>query len=460
MPSRIKNFFLSFSFRAGAVFFIALCTTLVGLRIQTYYRSLYMSYADVRARIDAHASDIDQGISRYGARYAKYLVHAILQDTSDKRLYLLFKDGKNLTGNLTAWPPEVDPKATWQDTFIAQPDGSPPLHLLIRITTYKHRRYVLLTGYNLQRVDILRSALLRVAISNVLLSLFMSFLISIIVVWLINRYLQGINRVAGRVMGGQLQTRVPVSGTGDQFDKLSANINGMLDWIVVLLGTVRDSTNAIAHDMRTPLSRHRLELSALADDPALPEKTREKIAAAVTRVDDIVEMFDDILSIARAESRSGAELFAPFDIAETVSDVIEFYAALIEEKSLSLATDLPAWPVKMTGDKQLITQAIVNLLDNAVKYTPQKGHISVTLKESDGRVAIIIADNGPGIPAQFLDKAKERFFRVDESRNTPGTGLGLSLANAVAGLHHGTLVLEDNQPGLRVTLTLANEAVE
>ncbi|MBU6475783.1 MAG: HAMP domain-containing histidine kinase, partial [Alphaproteobacteria bacterium] len=201
-----------------------------------------------------------------------------------------------------------------------------------------------------------------------------------------------------------------------------------------------------------------------AEDPALPEKTREKIAAAVMRVDGIVEMFDDILSIARAESRSGAELFAPFDVAETVGDVIEFYAALVEEKSLSLAANLPAWPVKMTGDKQLVTQAVVNLLDNAIKYTPEGGHIHVTLKEADGRISpvitIIIADDGPGIPERFLDKAKERFFRVDESRNTPGTGLGLSLANAVAGLHHGALLLEDNSPGLRATLTLTSAAAE
>ncbi|MBU6476037.1 MAG: HAMP domain-containing protein, partial [Alphaproteobacteria bacterium] len=271
------------------IFFIALCTTLVALRVQTYYRSLYMSYADIRALINAHASDIDQGVERYGAPYAKYLVHAILQDTEDKRLYLLFRDGKSLTGNLPAWPPEVDLKATWQDIFVAQPDGAPPLHLLVKIAAYRHRRYMLLTGYDLQRVDILRNTLLRVTISNVLFSLFMSFVISILVVWLINRYLQGINRAAGRVMGGQLHTRVPVSGANDQFDKLSANINAMLDWIVTLLGTVRDSTNAIAHDMRTPLSRHRLELRALAEDPALPEKTKEKIAAAVMRVDGIVE---------------------------------------------------------------------------------------------------------------------------------------------------------------------------
>ncbi len=455
MPNRIKNLLRSFSFRVGLIFFIALCTTLFLLRVQAYYQSLSTAYEDIRALINAHAEEIDQGIEKYGASYAKYLVHAIIEEAQDKHLYLLFRDGKSLTGNLGAWPTDVDPKATWQEISVPQPDDKPAVHLLVKATSYKHKTYTLLVGYDLQRVDLLRDTLLRVAISNVLLSLFMSFVLSVMVVWLINLYLQRINRAAERVMHGQMQYRVPVSGANDQFDKLSANINGMLDWIAALLGTVKDSTNALAHDMRTPLSRHRLELRALTDDPDLPKKTREKIRDAVKRVDGIVEMFDDILSIAKAESRSGTELFASFNVTETLEDVIEFYASLLEKRSLRLETDLPPQPVRMIGDKQLVTQAIVNILDNAVKYTPEGGRIKVSLRQEGGHIIITIADNGPGIPAQYLDKAKERFFRVDESRNTPGTGLGLSLANAVAGLHHGTLVLEDNTPGLRAVLTVS-----
>ena len=461
MLNRIRNFLRSFSLRVGLIFFVALCTTLIVLRVQAYYQSLSTSYEDIRDLINAHAEEIDQGIEKYGASYAKYLVHAIIEEAEDKHLYLLFRDGKSLTGNLGAWPADVDPKATWQEILIPQGDDKeepkPAIHLLVKISSYKHKTYTLLIGYDLQRVDQLRNTLLRVAISNALLSLFMSFIISVMVVWLINLYLQGINRAAERVMHGQLQYRVPVSGANDQFDKLSANINGMLDWIATLLGTVKDSTNALAHDMRTPLSRHRLELRALTDDPDLPKKTREKINDAVKRVDGIVEMFDDILSIAKAESRSGTELFAPFNITETVEDVTEFYASLLEKKNLRMGMDLPAWPVRMIGDKQLVTQAIVNLLDNAAKYTPEGGEIKVSLRQEAAHIVITIADNGPGIPAQFLDKAKDRFFRVDESRNTPGTGLGLSLANAVAGLHHGTLVLEDNAPGLRAILTVSGD---
>ncbi len=455
MLNRTKNFLRSFSFRVGLIFFIALSTTLIVLRVQTYYQSLSTTYEDIRALINAHAEEIDQGIEKYGASYAKYLVRAVIDDAHDRRLYLLFRDGKSLYGNLDAWPPDIDPKAVWQEIYIPQGTDKPSVHLLVKFNAYKHKTYTLLVGYDLQRVDLLRDTLLRVAISNILLSLLMSFILSVMVIWLINRHLQRINRACEKVMRGQLQYRVSVRGANDQFDKLGANINGMLDWIATLLGTVKDSTNALAHDMRTPLSRHRLELRALIDDKDIPPKAQEKIRDAVTRVDGIVEMFDNILNIARAESRSGTELFAEINVTETVEDVIEFYAALLEEKALRLIPDIPAWPMRMIGDKQLISQAIVNLLDNAVKYTPRGGQIEVSLRQEREFIIVTIADNGPGIPERFLDKAKERFFRVDESRNTPGTGLGLSLVNAVAGLHHGTLVLEDNHPGLRATLTIS-----
>lgn len=458
MLNRIKNLLKSFSFRVGAVFFAALCTTLIVLRVQTYYQSLYTAYDDIRAIINAHAEEMDQGIEKYGAPYAKYLVNAVIEDSHDKRLFLLFRDGKSLSGNIEAWPLDLDPKAVWQEFYLPQGEYKAPLHLLARVNTYKHKTYTLLIGYDLQRVDLLRDTLLKVAISNILLSLFMSFVVSVVVVWLINFYLQSVNRACERVMHGQLEYRIKVSGADDQFDKLGANINGMLDWISALLGTVRDSTNAIAHDMRTPLSRHRLELRALVDNPDIPKKVRDKVREAVTRVDDIVEMFDNILSIAKAESRTGTELFDAFNVTEIVENVIEFYTTLLEEKNIRLAMDLPAWPLRMTGDKQLVMQALANLADNAIKYTPEGGEIQVALRQEGNDIIITLADNGPGIPEHLLEKAKERFFRVDESRNTPGSGLGLSLVNAVAGLHHGSLKLEDNHPGLRVVLTLSGNA--
>ena len=162
MLNRIKNILRSFSFRVGLIFFIALCTTLIVLRVQTYYQSLSTSYEDIRELINAHAEEIDQGIEKYGASYAKYLVHGIIEDSNDKHLYLLFRDGKSLTGNIDVWPTDVDPKATWQEIFVPQVDNKPTVHLLIKVTPYKHKTYTLLIGYDLQRVDLLRDTLLRV----------------------------------------------------------------------------------------------------------------------------------------------------------------------------------------------------------------------------------------------------------------------------------------------------------
>lgn len=455
MLSRIRNNLRSFSFRVGLVFFAALCSTLVMLRAQAHYQALSNAYEDSRAIISAHAGEMERGIEKYGAAYARYLVDAMIEDGYDPRLYLLFREGKTLYGNLDEWPPGLDPESAWQEVFVTPIDADEPVHLLVKVSIDKAKDQALLIGYDLQSADLMRRTLLRVAVGNVLLSLVVSFIVSAAVVWLINLHLRRVNRVVARVMSGDLGSRIGVSGADDQFDRLGANVNAMLDWIAALLGTVRDSSNALAHDMRTPLSRHRLALGALADDPELPAKTRGKIREAASRVDGIVRMFDDILSIAKAESRSGTELFAEFDLAETAEDVIDFYAALMEEKQIGLVTDLPAAPVIVTGDRQLVAQAILNLLDNAVKYTAAGGDVSVAVREVEGVVSVIVEDRGPGIPDALLEKVKERFFRVDESRGTPGTGLGLSLANAVAGLHHGALTLGAREGGgLRAVLTI------
>jgi signal transduction histidine kinase len=286
------------------------------------------------------------------------------------------------------------------------------------------------------------------------LAFMVSLAISFFLVWLLNRHFRRFNTACDRVMAGDVTHRIKAYGTGDEFDRLALNINRMLDWNSTLIATAKDAGNAIAHDMRTPLSRLRLELRALSDHSALDEKTRAQIMEQVGRVDALVEMFDNILNIAKAESRSSAELFEPVDMTQMVRDVLEFYQTIIEGKRITLSIDLPATPLVLKGDKQLLGQAIVNLLDNACKYTRKDGRIEISLQEKGDDILFIIADNGVGIPSELLEKAKERFFRVDASRHTAGHGLGLSIVNAVAFLHRGDLLLEDNAPGLKATLIL------
>lgn len=445
-----RNLFRTFSFRAGLILFVVLSVVFVVLRILIYQQSVLAARADIHAIINAHVEEIGEGMARNGAPYVANLVDAIVQETDDPRLYIGFRNGTAQSGNLKTWPVLRD-RAGWRETLVPRDDGKPPLHLAIRAIRYPDRS-VLLVGYALERVDQLRKTLFKTLMENVALSFVLSFLLSVALVTLLNRHLRQTNASFAKVMSGNLAHRVPVRASFDQFDRLGANFNRMMDWINSLIETARDSGNALAHDLRTPMSRHRLELRALSDHPGLPKELRDRLIESIGRVDSLVAMFDSILAIAKAESRTATELFEPVDLAKLASDVIEFYEPLLEAKRLTLSKSVPASAVMLNGDKQLLGQAIVNLVDNAVKYTPDGGRIEVNLTANPREIRLAVADNGPGIPAALRDRAKERFYRLDASRSGDGTGLGLSLVSAVAKLHLGELVLDDNLPGLRALL--------
>ncbi len=446
-----RNLFRTFSFRAGLLLFVVLSAVFIVLRIFIYHQSVQTAYADIRSLINAHVEEIGEGMVRNGAPYVANLVDAIVQETGDPRLYILFRSGHALAGNLKPSPALRDSPG-WHEARVPRSDDKPPLHLVIRAIRYPDRS-LLLVGYELERVDQARSTLFRTLLVNVALSFILSLLLSVALVLLLNRHLRQTNASFARVMSGNLAHRVPVRASFDQFDRLGANFNRMMDWINSLIETARDSGNALAHDLRTPLSRHRLELRALSDHhPALPKELRDRLIESIGRVDSLVAMFDSILAIAKAESRTATELFEPVDVARLANDVLEFYEPLLEAKRLTLTRSVPASAVMLKGDKQLLGQAIVNLVDNAVKYTPDGGTIAVTLAAHAREIRFSVADNGPGIPAALRDKAKERFFRLDASRSGEGAGLGLSLVNAVAHLHRGDLLLAGNQPGLKAEL--------
>jgi signal transduction histidine kinase len=216
---------------------------------------------------------------------------------------------------------------------------------------------------------------------------------------------------------------------------------------------VRHVSNAIAHDLRTPVTRARARL----EDAALHATTREEMQAAIDRataeLDGIVAVFEALLRISEIEAGSRRAAFAPFDLAPVLQDLDELYRAVAEDKDLVLNTRI-AGPLPILGDRELIQQAVVNLLDNAIKFSPPLTMILFKARLIDGVVQIIIADHGPGIAEEDRARATERFFRAEAARNTAGSGLGLALVAAVAQLHNGTLHLQDNHPGLRAVISI------
>jgi hypothetical protein len=270
---------------------------------------------------------------------------------------------------------------------------------------------------------------------------------------LFRRTLANVSATATAIAAGDFAQRVKLSGRGDEFDQLAETINDMLDRIGRLMDGVRQVSNAIAHDLRTPITRARTRLEDAGLHAHSPEELRAAIERATADLDGIVAVFQALLRIAEIEAGSRRSAFARFDLAPLLADVAELYGAVAEDKQVALEVDaqdhLPAY-----GDRELVQQAVANLVDNAVKFSPPEGHVRLRASATPGGVEIVVADEGPGIPAADRARAIERFFRGEAARSTPGAGLGLALVQAVAQLHQGSLRLDDAGPGLRAALTL------
>ena len=451
-----RRLFHSFSFRAGLLIFVAFCTVLLSLRMMIYYQAVRNTEQDIKAIILAHSVDIRDNIGKYNSFYAKEYIRGLLADLHDPHFFIAFYDRGLAAGNLYAWPYRKNTPRGWVEFALPQahPDpNAPPRQLIANITHYADGR-MLLVGYDLSRLQLLKATLGLTLAENVAISFAVAFLVSLLLIYLLNRHMRHLNQTCQRIMQGELAHRVKLSGADDEFERLAANINAMLDRNTVLLHVVQDSTNALAHDMRTPLSRLRNTLQQTLDQPNLPAATEEGLSEAMEHTDGLVHMFENLLQIAKAESRADMQSFQDFDLSALVQNVTDFYATFLEDKKQILQVQLSPTPVTFRGDQQLIAQAVSNLLDNAVKYTPLKGTITVSVTTENHHITCIIADNGPGIPEAYREKVKARFFRLDESRHEAGTGLGMSLADAVAKLHNGELRLEDNAPGLRAILIL------
>jgi signal transduction histidine kinase len=260
------------------------------------------------------------------------------------------------------------------------------------------------------------------------------------------------------VMGGELGRRMPVRGTGDEFDRLAQRLNAMLDQIQKLVESSRHTGNAIAHDLRSPLTRLRNRLELALSKPLSEDAANETLGTTLSEVDRVLDTFNAILRLARLDAGSEGTL-ARMDLSGLAEELAELFDPACEEANLSFKSQV-AKNLVILGDKDLIGQALANLLDNAVKYTPSGGAISFTASRTpEGMIDLTVIDSGPGIPAEERGNVTQRFHRLDSARTLPGSGLGLALVESVAELHRGDLILDagngpPEKPGLKATLRL------
>jgi hypothetical protein len=448
----------SAGFRFGAIYALLLASSAIALAIFLWWATAGVLDRETDDAIYADAKDLDARWSGGGLQeLAATIEERLVQNVDDDAVYLLVDPQmRRLAGNLPSWP-----------AAIVDADG--PHELLLQragMVSMAHvRQYDLPNGYRLLiGRDVKLRAQLRALLTDALLwamlmALVMASIGALIIRNLFRRTLANISVTATAIAAGDFAQRVRLSGRGDEFDQLAEVINDMLDRIGRLMDGVRQVSNAIAHDLRTPITRARTRL----EDAALHAETRDDLRAAIERatadLDGIVAVFQALLRIAQIEAGSRRSAFAPVDIVPLLAEVADLYEAVAEERSIALRVQSPAH-VLVYGDRALIQQAVANLVDNAVKFSPAGGRVEVAVIDG-APVVISISDQGAGIPESDREKATDRFYRGETARHTPGSGLGLSLVLAVAQLHGGRLRLEDAQPGLRAVLTLpqSEEAV-
>ncbi len=284
----------------------------------------------------------------------------------------------------------------------------------------------------------------------------------------IQRRIDAISAASRAIMAGDLSGRIPRQGTDDELDRLAAQLNAMLERIERLMAGLREVSDNIAHDLKTPLNRLRNRAETALADSRGSAAWRQGLEATIDDADQLIKTFNALLLIARLEAGAIDEASEIFDAADIAADVADLYAPAGEDAGFAIAV-AGTEPALIRAHRQLIAQALANLIDNAIKYSASAGrdtrgdtgkHIAVTVTRQGRDVLLTVADRGPGIPAADREQALRRFGRLDASRTQPGTGLGLSLVAAVARMHGGTVRLEDNAPGLRATLVLPAAAIE
>lgn len=268
------------------------------------------------------------------------------------------------------------------------------------------------------------------------------------------RRVDAINRICLKIMEGDLSQRLPGRGTDDEFDRLTGIVNAMLDRIEALLEGLRQVSTDIAHDLRTPLGRLRQQLEGALLRSGTAADYERSTERAIAEADRLLAIFNALLRIAQVEAGNRRQGFARVDLSALVGTVAEVFQASAEEQGRVIRCRIEP-EVAVTGDADLLSQAVANLIENALRHTPAGTGIDIALSRlRDGRAELVVADRGPGVPAEERERVFRRFYRLEQSRHTPGNGLGLSLVAATAQLHRCEVSLGDNFPGLRVTVLL------
>lgn len=416
-----------------------------------------------RETLDQEIRILEQQYSAGGIRRLVAVVERRSQRPGSNLYLVTTFQGEVLAGNVGALPPGLLSEDRWTETAyrrLDETDAARPDHrAMVRIFQLPGG-FRLLIGRDVEERDKIRAVVGRALRISLLFIVLVGVGAAFFVARRVLTRIDAVTQSTARIMAGNMAERLPVTGRGDEFDRLGENVNAMLARIEALMQGLKDVSDNIAHDLKTPLTRLRNRAEALLRSMPGENGKAAEVEGIIDEADGLIRTFNALLLIARTESGAGRDSFIQIDLAALTREVGELYEAVAEEKGLKLAVEAEN-PLLISGQRELLAQVIANLLDNAVKYAshdPQDESdapdIVLRCKGEGADAMIEVVDRGPGVPAADRQRVLERFVRLEASRSQPGAGLGLSLVAAVARLHSGEVSLDDNAPGLIVRLRL------
>ena len=358
-----------------------------------------------------------------------------------------------LAGNLDRWPKNATVDDDWIEFSLVINQETNEAHLARARIFRLPGRYGLLVGRDIHQLTEAKRRIVQALTWGLAIMVLLASAGGLLLGRRTARKIERINQTTRSIMSGDLSRRVPLTNHNDDFDQVAENLNQMLDRIQGLMEDIRRVSDSIAHDLRTPLARLRQHLEEARQQENPNSRSARYLEGSIKEADSLLSTFNALLRIARVEAGQIKVGFSEIDFHTLIEDIVEFYEPLVDEKQQRLETTLE-FGITSLGDRDLMFQAVANLIENAIKYTPERGNIHISLIQLNTEALITIADNGPGIPESEKENVFRRFYRLDQSRSSSGNGLGLSMVSAVVSMHNGSIELQNNHPGLKIVITL------
>jgi signal transduction histidine kinase len=457
----LGKLFRTTAFRLTLVYLFVFALFAAFLLVYVAFNMRRLISEQITSTVDAEIGGLAEQYNQGGIRRLVFVIEQRSRRPGSSIYLVTSPTGEGIAGNIGALAPGILDRPGWIETAYRRSEEKEAAdnQALARVFVLPGG-FRLLVGRDLEERERVYSIVESAGRWSVAVVIILGIGGGVFVSRRVLTRIDAMTQTAQTIMAGNLSGRLPVGKSGDELDRLAVNLNDMLERIEALMQGLKEVSDNVAHDLKTPLTRLHNRCEEALRTAKTEREFRSALEETIAESNEIIRTFNALLLIARTESGGVRDNMTEFDAADVVRDVAELYEPVAEEAGLELKVD--AAPTPMKGNRELVSQALANLLDNAIKYAAPAGipvngapaEVSIVSGEADGSIRLSVGDHGPGIPETDRERVVGRFVRLEQSRTKPGSGLGLSLASAVARLHGGKLTLEENAPGLRVTLDL------